>query len=225
MIKGGLFMAKISECTLCGLKLDGEKNFCPQCGGPMQATEVAEPDAFSGNVPPQLQNARNAGSEPAAPFDNAGSGIPPVPPMNDVPPVNNNIPPVNNNIPPVNNNIPPINNNIPPYGNNMNLNNSMMQPTPQKNSKDGLAIAGMVVGIVSVPCICFGWVAIIIGIVGLILSILGLKSPNKKGMAIAGLICSIVGLIGGLIVLIVAMLAVNEAANYAYRYNFDWDWD
>ncbi len=64
----------------------------------------------------------------------------------------------------------------------------------------GLGIAGMVLGIVAVlfsfiPCLGF-W-AIVPGLLGIVLSIVSLVQANKagaaKGMAIAGLVCSIIG--------------------------------
>lgn len=69
----------------------------------------------------------------------------------------------------------------------------------QKNSN---AIAGMVLGIVSVSAIIIGLfafgglfytVALICGIVGIVLSAKGRKSPIDSGQATAGLVLSIVG--------------------------------
>ena len=61
---------------------------------------------------------------------------------------------------------------------------------------DGLAVAGMVLGICS---FFFGWLYLIPCIVGIVLSGVGLNKVTKsngqrsgKGMAIAGLTCSIV---------------------------------
>lgn len=59
---------------------------------------------------------------------------------------------------------------------------------------DGLAIAGLVLGIISVVFIfIFPWIGLITGIVGIILSVKGRASVNKKGMATAGLVLSIIG--------------------------------
>lgn len=84
--------------------------------------------------------------------------------------------------------------------NDQNLNN---------NKSNGLAIAGMVVGIVS---ICFPFYSIV-AIVGLILSILGFnksKQTNKnKGIAIAGIVCSIIGIIIGIIQIIIVIAAIS----------------
>lgn len=58
-----------------------------------------------------------------------------------------------------------------------------------------MGLVGMILGILAVilsfvPCI--GVYAIFPGVVGLIFSILGMKKV-KKGMAIAGLVCSLIG--------------------------------
>lgn len=81
---------------------------------------------------------------------------------------------------------------------------------PQGN---GLAIAGMVLGIVSLALFCVYWLAIPCAIVGLILSIIGLKKSKVvgkgHGMALAGVITSIVAL--GLAILIIILIAVGVA--------------
>jgi uncharacterized membrane protein YccC len=79
-----------------------------------------------------------------------------------------------------------------------------MEETTNKttNSKagKGLGIAGLVLGILAavvsfVPCL--GMYAMFPGIIGLVLSIISIVQANKasasKGMAIAGLVCSLVG--------------------------------
>jgi hypothetical protein len=78
----------------------------------------------------------------------------------------------------------------------------MEETTTTSNSKagKGLGIAGLVLGILAaviafIPCL--GTFALIPGIIGVVLSIVSLVQANKagaaKGMAIAGLVCSIVG--------------------------------
>jgi hypothetical protein len=77
-----------------------------------------------------------------------------------------------------------------------------MEQTTSSNPKagKGLGIAGMVLGIVAVifsfvPCL--GVYALIPGLIGLVLSIVSFVQANKagaaKGMAIAGIVCSLVG--------------------------------
>src|SRR5450631_2650203 len=68
--------------------------------------------------------------------------------------------------------------------------------------RDGFAIAGMVLGICSIAIPILGPLALPCSLVGLPMSLIGLKSRNR-GMAIAGVVCSAVGLL----VLIFAIFA------------------
>lgn len=82
-------------------------------------------------------------------------------------------------------------------------NQPQMQPMyNQPVQKNSCATAGMVLGIVSVSAIIIGLfafgglfytVALICGIVGIVLSAKGRKSPIDSGQATAGLVLSIVG--------------------------------
>lgn len=76
----------------------------------------------------------------------------------------------------------------------------MEETTTNSKAGKGLGIAGLVLGILAavvsfVPCL--GMYAIFPGIIGLVLSIISIIQANKagaaKGMAIAGLVCSLVG--------------------------------
>ena len=65
-----------------------------------------------------------------------------------------------------------------------------------------MAIASLVLGIVSIVFSAIpglGLLSWILAIVGIILGALGRKNPEKKGIATAGLVCSIIGLILGII--------------------------
>ena len=65
---------------------------------------------------------------------------------------------------------------------------------PQNESK-GLSIASMVLGIVSLVFFCFVYICIPCGIISIILGGVALaKKKAGKGMAIAGLACSIIGI-------------------------------
>ena len=81
-----------------------------------------------------------------------------------------------------------------------------LKPKAQLNSQpqnSGLAIAGMVTGIVSLLFICIPFLSIIgfiLGIIGIILSGIAIGQINKgqasgKGMAVAGLVTSIIALV------------------------------
>lgn len=64
------------------------------------------------------------------------------------------------------------------------------------SEKNSMAVASLVLGIVSVVGSFFGaWalLGLIAGIVGIVLAVKGKKIPAKKGMATAGLVLSIVG--------------------------------
>lgn len=63
-----------------------------------------------------------------------------------------------------------------------------------------MGIASLVLGIISLVIGVFssgllGWLGAIIAIIGIILGALGKKDPEKKGIATAGFVCSIIGLV------------------------------
>lgn len=91
-----------------------------------------------------------------------------------------------------------------------------MNNGPVQSGKNGVAIAGFVVGAVSILWNFY----CITGVVGLILSIIGMKkskeSGKNKGFAIAGIVCSIIGIVIGvfaIITIITLMSAVADSAN------------
>lgn len=74
---------------------------------------------------------------------------------------------------------------------------------------NGLQIAGLVCGILAiVSCWCYGIFGIIFGIAGLVCAIIGNKK-GKTGVGTAGLICSIIGLILGVIALIYFVIVLG----------------
>ncbi len=89
-------------------------------------------------------------------------------------------------------------------------------PTPAPSN--GIGTAGMVLGIISAAT-CWIWCApfvpIVTGIVGLILSILGLSKAKKigvgRGGSMAGMICSICGIVIGIAVWVILILWINTA--------------
>jgi predicted Zn finger-like uncharacterized protein len=92
---------------------------------------------------------------------------------------------------------------------------------PRSGGSNGLAIAGMVLGIVGVVLVwipCIGQIlAIVLGIVGAALSGIGLaqanKSGNGKGMALTGLITSILAILVAILYWAYIAFMVNTAAN------------
>lgn len=78
---------------------------------------------------------------------------------------------------------------------------------PRKNGESGFAIAGMVCGILSILCCSWMFFDFLLAIPGLIFSIVALvKNYDGKGMAVAGLICSTIGLFLSLVFLAVLVM-------------------
>mgnify|MGYP004481254849 FL=1 len=98
--------------------------------------------------------------------------------------------------------------------NQQNAYNDLVGQETQGGSQ-GFAIAGMVLGILSLVCCCTGYIALVAGIVGFVLSLIALiqKRPGK-GMAIAGIICSSIS-----IVMLVILLIVGSSVSTS-----DWDY-
>ena len=86
---------------------------------------------------------------------------------------------------------------------------------------DNFALAGLILGISSLVGEWIPYVSILAipaGIVGIVLSVKGLKSNTKRGMAIGGLVCSIVSIAIFVLVLIFACVAVGTTGAYWSRY-------
>lgn len=74
---------------------------------------------------------------------------------------------------------------------------------PATETPSGMAIAGMVLGILSMLCCCIWYVSAILAILALVFSIITVaKNKPGKGMAIAGIVCGAIGLIMAIVVVI-----------------------
>ena len=67
-----------------------------------------------------------------------------------------------------------------------------------------MGVASLVLGIISLVIDVFtggaaGWIGAIFALIGTILGAVGRKNPEKKGIATAGMVCSIIGLVLGII--------------------------
>lgn len=80
-----------------------------------------------------------------------------------------------------------------------------------------MGVASLVLGIISLIIGIFssgmlGWLGAILAIVGIILGAVGRKNVESKGIATAGLVCSIIGLILCLILYIACAACVGGLA-------------
>ena len=115
----------------------------------------------------------------------------------------------------------PVNN----YQDNTAAYNSAAQPQytapvqPVKNETNALAIVSLVLGILAIVLgCCSGWLGILFGIGGIVCSVLGNKQ-SPSGIGKAGLICSIIGLVLGVLMFaLVIILSVLGAAGDFARY-------
>lgn len=89
----------------------------------------------------------------------------------------------------------------------------VVEPEPEKRP-NGIAVAGLVMGILTVVLCWFPGIPFLTGLLGLIFSIAGLakKNARSKGAAVAGLFLSIVG--GALSVFMLFALLIPGVTKY-----------
>lgn len=87
---------------------------------------------------------------------------------------------------------------------------------------NGLAVAALVVGISAIVIGLFtAWIPVInffplmIGVVGVVLGVLGMKGPTGKGMSIAGLVCSVITIAVVILSWVFVFFIVGVAASAA----------
>ncbi len=87
-----------------------------------------------------------------------------------------------------------------------------------ENQSNGKAIASLVLGIVSLVCVFFGYGAIlgiILGIIGIVLSI-SAKKEQPSGMASAGLVLSIISVVLCALSFIACIACAGALASLSY---------
>lgn len=239
-------MAIKSVCDACGMTLNEKASFCPTCGGRMNIIDDAADmnNTMNNEKIPEAENPTIDNPALNAAMNNSGSPVEP----NNVSSVDGNTPPIPpvNNIPPVGNNIPPMGNNVPPITPNNTYGYQMPQPEAPKTAKDTMALVGMILGIVSLALCCLNLLMLPVAIAGLVLSIIGIKSVRRKGMSIAGIICSALAFLLCIIIFCEGLSEVKKQSNfysdvyedifgedlddlddllddYNYDYNYNWD--
>jgi hypothetical protein len=101
---------------------------------------------------------------------------------------------------------------------------TVTKPTqPVKGGGVSFGVTSMVTGIVAVLS---GWnpfLSLPLGAVAIVFGFLGLKKPDSKGMAIAGLVTGMLGAVAGLTAIALWIVALNSVQNtympiHFYRY-------
>lgn len=93
-----------------------------------------------------------------------------------------------------------------------------MVPEPMKKESRGLEIATLVFGVLAILiCCCNGF----FGLIGLVLGIIALVKGKRSGMTIAGFVCSILGVLGAIIILIVSMTDYGQELQDAFWDGFE----
>ena len=85
------------------------------------------------------------------------------------------------------------------------------QPQPG----NGMAVTGLVLGIIGLVLCWIPFLGWLLALLGVIFGALGVSKANKiqgrgKGMAIAGLVTGVIGLLLGIVLFVLAMMAVKE---------------
>lgn len=81
----------------------------------------------------------------------------------------------------------------------VNYSGGYVQPGTNDGSY-GMSIAGMILGIVSIVFSCTSCISFVLGVVGVVLSAVALSANSKgKEMAIAGVVCSIIGIFASIV--------------------------
>ena len=122
--------------------------------------------------------------------------------------------------------------------NNSQQNNSNQQPfyyqkpyppvdfnDPLVNKANGLAIASMILGILSIPMVCCYWIGGVLGILAIVFAIVskpksGFKANKMDGMAIAGLVLGILSLVFCVIYLLIVGLGIYTVQTDFHNYEY-----
>lgn len=93
-----------------------------------------------------------------------------------------------------------------------------VETAPQKDKNDAMSIVSLVLGILSILCCCCYGGGLVLAIPGLICAIIA-KKKVQSGLLTAGFICSIVGIVLNVLMLIGVIISlVLGVSNYGYYY-------
>lgn len=220
-------------CETCGKVLPEGTSFCPNCGMPVEHTDSAvQPDAPNAPAPDTAAPESNpyampsGGSAPASgsipeqsypgtypPGGNSGYGAQPNQPQSQPQPHPQQ--PYYGQQPQQNYGQPGNGGYIPPQQQGYPGGYPNYPQNYPNNSSNGKAIAGLVLGILSIMMGCVYGSGLLFGILGTIFSCMARKEDSsnplqnkKNSTATSGLICSIIGIVLSVIVLLIVIIAV-----------------
>lgn len=84
------------------------------------------------------------------------------------------------------------------------MNEYQENPEVREKKNDTKAVIGLILGIASILFGCCGWYGILFGVPGVICSILS-RRQKKSPMSVAGIVCSGIGIMFGLLMMVVLM--------------------
>ncbi len=96
-------------------------------------------------------------------------------------------------------------------------------PNQPEKKKNGIGIASLVIGIISLISCCCWWLSIILGVASIILGIISLvQKETTKGFAITGIILGAMGIIlAAALVLTAVYMSENGMLDQVGRYYYD----
>ena len=108
------------------------------------------------------------------------------------------------------------------YGEPVQYNNTQHYDDPYQNAPaeepGGFAIASLVLGILSLVLSCF-YINVVTGIISIILGAVHLaKRRTRRGMAIAGIICSIISIVLLVIIVAIGLAFISSNADLYQQY-------
>lgn len=83
-------------------------------------------------------------------------------------------------------------------------------PMAQPDQGGGMAIAGLVLGIIAIPAAIFWPCGMLFSALGIVFGALGRRSVSRRGMATAGLVCAI---IGGALAVVFLIISLSVRTN------------
>lgn len=198
-------MSNIKVCPTCGSTFEGEHTHCPACYAPQTDSQAYQREYGNGGMHPNPYPDANGNpsSVQASPNPYGNAPQDPLPGSQPYGGWQQNPQPQAQPVPYQNGMQGSYQN--PPYGGGMGMYPGQNLQNPNQDSGGGLAVAGMVIGIVSILLCCLSVINVALGIAGCILSIIGMRSYRYKGCAIAGLICSICGILLGVLYMLIML--------------------